>query len=88
MYKAHDNSATSAKPEKTEKSIFGNMVKEPCAYCKRHHGVLTVNQMNAKNCLAKNCYHLVKYEGHNIWAIKAKKKEQREKRKQNMKLWV
>ena len=71
-----------------EISIFGNPVKSPCAYCKRHNGALTVNQMNAKNCLAKGCRHLVKYEYHEIWKIKAAKKEQRKARKQNMGLWV
>ena len=50
-----------------------------CAYCKHHHASMTVRQMKVKECLQKECRHLVKNTEHQYW-------RQRERAKQNKKL--
>lgn len=60
------------------KTIFGGKAKNPAAFCKLHNGYLTVKEMRKKECLKKQCYHLIKNKEHNYWeqrdALKFKKK--------------
>lgn len=60
------------------RSLNNAYARSPCAYCKLHKCSLTVKQVRQKECLSKNCWHLVKYE-HAWWlqreAIKQKKKQ-------------
>ena len=44
------------------KSIFGNYLKNPVAYCALHKGCLSVKEMKNKECLSKECFHLRKNE--------------------------
>ena len=59
-------------------TLNNTYAKKPCAYCKLKKCSLTVKQVRAKECLKKECWHLVKYD-HEWWkqreAIKKKKKE-------------
>lgn len=59
------------------RTLNNTVAKSPCAYCRLHGCSLTVKQIKGKECLKKNCWHLVKYE-HEWWRqrelIKTKKK--------------
>lgn len=58
--------------------MYGAESDNVCAYCKKHRKGMTVKQVKTKECLKKNCWHLVKYEDHSWWkqrdVIKAKRK--------------
>ena len=60
-------------------TLGGAYAKNPCAFCKLKQCSLTTKQIRAKQCLKKQCWHLVKYESHPWWTqrevIKQKKKE-------------
>jgi hypothetical protein len=43
---------------------------------------MTVKQMRAKNCLQKQCRHLVKNENHQYWRQRDLVKQKRKDRKQ------
>ena len=43
---------------------------------------MTVKQMKAKNCLQKQCWHLVKHEEHPYWRQRDNTKQKRKNRKQ------
>lgn len=62
--------------------LFNSESNNCCAYC-RHHGCnMTAKQMKAKNCLGKQCWHLVKNEEHPYWTQRAVMKQKRKDRKQ------
>lgn len=61
------------------KCLFNSESNNCCGYCKYHLANLTVKQMRAKECLQKECRHLVKNTEHQYW-------RQRERAKQNKKL--
>lgn len=62
--------------------LFNTCSDNCCAYCKLHHGHMTVKQMKAKNCLQKQCWHLVKHEDHPYWRQRDNVKQKRKNRKQ------
>lgn len=61
------------------KCLFNSESNNCCGYCKYHLANLTVKQMRAKECLQKECRHLIKNTEHQYW-------RQRERAKQNKKL--
>ena len=58
-------------------TLYNTQARSPCAYCKKKCVSLTWKQVKTKECLKKNCWHLVKYD-HEVWRqrelTKAKKK--------------
>ena len=62
--------------------LFNTQSDNIAAYCKYHHCYMTVKQIKRKNCLRKQCGHLVKNEAHPWWnqreATKKKRKERKE----------
>ena len=58
-------------------TLNNTVARSPCAYCKKKNVSLTWKQVKAKECLQKECWHLVKYD-HEVWRqrelAKAKKK--------------
>lgn len=61
------------------KCLFNSESNNCCGYCNYHACSMTVHQMRTKECLQKQCRHLVKNESHAYW-------RQRERAKQNKKL--
>jgi hypothetical protein len=55
-----------------------------CGFCQHHHSYLTVKQMRCKNCLQKECRHLVKNENHQYWRQREFIKQKRKDRKEAM----
>jgi hypothetical protein len=53
-----------------------------CGFCQYHHSYLTVKQMRCKNCLQKECRHLVKNENHQYWRQRELTKQKRKSRKE------
>lgn len=62
--------------------LFGTCSDNVCAYCKLHKCHMTVKQMRCKNCLQKECWHLVKNEDHQYWRQRELIKQKRKERKQ------
>lgn len=62
--------------------LFNTYSNNCCAYCKKHHCSMTVRQMKKKECLGKQCWHLVKNEKHQIWKQREVTKQKRRDRKQ------
>lgn len=62
-------------------TLHNTQSKNIAAYCRLHECHLTVKQIREHECLAKNCWHLVKDEEHPWWRyrenIKRIKKEKR-----------
>lgn len=67
-----------------EKTLYNNYSDNCCAYCNLHNCSMTVKQMRRKECLQKQCYHLEKNESHDFWRHKARIKELRKERKENL----
>ena len=42
--------------------LFNTCSNNVVGYCRYHHASMTVKQMKCKNCLQKECRHLVKNE--------------------------
>ena len=62
-------------------TLYNTYAKHPCAYCKKKNCSLTVKQVRAKECLKKQCWHLVRYK-HEWWEQReAQKKKKKEKKK-------
>lgn len=55
------------------KTIFGDICKNPVAYCKLHKASISKKQMDIKGCLKRGCYHLSKYN-HPFWEQRSRKK--------------
>lgn len=68
--------------------LFNTSSNNCCAYCKYHNCSVTVKQMRAKNCLGKQCRHLVKNENHQYWKQRAVTKQRRKSRKQSIDNYV
>lgn len=64
-----------------EKTLYNGWSDNCCAYCKLHGCSMTAKQMRKKECLKKQCFHLVKNEEHQIWRQRARIKELRRERK-------
>lgn len=62
--------------------LFGTNSNNVAAYCRLHQCGITVKQMKCKNCLQKQCWHLVKNETHQYWRQRELTKQKRRNRKQ------
>jgi len=62
--------------------LFGTCSNNVAAYCRYHRCGITVKQMRCKNCLQKECRHLVKNEKHQYWRQRELTKQKRKDRKQ------
>ena len=62
--------------------LFNSHSSNIVAYCKYHSAGITVKQMKCKNCLGKQCRHLIKNEKHDYWRQREQKKKYRQNRKQ------
>lgn len=69
------------------KTIYGGEPKNPPAYCKFHHGYVTVSEMKRHECLKKQCGHLVKYD-HPYWAQREETRRLRKERKNHYKALI
>lgn len=63
--------------------LFNTYSDNVAGYCKLHHCSMTVKQMRGKECLAKQCWHLVKNEEHQYWRQRELKKQKRKARKEH-----
>lgn len=61
--------------------LFNTQSDNVVAWCKYHHCGMTVKQMKCKNCLGKQCRHLVKNEDHQFWKQREVVKQKRKDRK-------
>ena len=70
-------------------TLYHTYAKNPCGYCKKKEVSITVPQLRKKECLKKQCWHLVKYNDHPYWtqreAERRKKKENKKKRDEKIK---
>ena len=64
-----------------EMCLFNTQSENVAGYCKHHHCAMTVKQMRCKNCLQKQCHHLVKNEEHQYWRQREAMKQKRKSRK-------
>jgi len=64
------------------KTLNNTYARSPCAYCRLHNCSLTVKQLKSKECLKKQCWHLVKYD-HEWWYQREIVKQKKE-RKENL----
>ena len=64
--------------------LFGTCSNNVAAYCRRHRKNLTVKQMKCKDCLQKECWHLVKNEKHQYWRQRELIKQKKKSKKQMM----
>ena len=62
-------------------TLYNTVARNPCAFCKLKNCSLTVKQVKEKQCLSKQCYHLVKYK-HPWWDQRERDKEKRKANKQ------
>ena len=62
--------------------LYNTHSENVVAYCRYHKCAMTVKQMKCKNCLGKQCYHLVKNEQHVYWKQREATKQKRKNRKQ------
>lgn len=65
-------------------TLYNGWSDNCCAYCELHRCFMTVKQMKCKNCLQKQCWHLVKNQQHPYWHQREVAKEKRRGRKQRM----
>lgn len=68
--------------------LFHTFSDNCCAYCKYHNCSVTVKQMKAKDCLRKQCKHLVKNDNHSYWKQREVMKKKRKDRKQAINEYV
>ena len=61
--------------------LFNTASSNIAGYCKRHHVNMTVKQIKCKNCLDKQCWHLIKNEDHDWWRQREVIKQRRKDRK-------
>ena len=62
--------------------LFNSESNNCCAYCHYHAASMTVKQMKAKECLKKQCRHLVKNTTHAYWRQRDIVKQKRKNRKE------
>jgi len=62
--------------------LFHSESNNVAAFCRYHDCSMTVKQMRCKNCLQKECRHLVKNEEHQYWRQRELTKQKRKNRKQ------
>ena len=65
------------------KGLYGSEIAQckACGYCKRHGCYLTVKMLRQHDCLNKQCYHLIRNEGHKWCQERARTKALRKARK-------
>lgn len=61
-------------------TFYGSKSANTLAYCHKHHKALTPKQLKQKQCLAKQCNALQKYE-HPYWDKRDERKANRKARK-------
>ena len=68
---------------KMVKGLYGSRfdICNSCGYCKLHHKHLTINMIKQRDCLNKQCKHLIKNKKHEWWAKREMIKQQRKDRK-------
>lgn len=71
-----------------QKTLFNGCSANCCAYCNLHHCGITAKQMKIKECLKKQCWHLVKNEMHPYWKQRATMKQKRAHRKSMINQYV
>jgi hypothetical protein len=64
--------------------LFHSYSNNVVAYCHYHACAMTTKQMKCKNCLNKQCRHLVKNEEHQYWRQREIVKQKRKQRKDMM----
>ena len=64
-----------------KRTLFSGYSDNCCAYCKLHSCSLTVKQLKVKECLKKECWHLLKNEDHAYWRQREIMKQKRKDRK-------
>ena len=69
-----------------QKTLYGCISDNCCAYCRLHHCAITVKQMKKKECLKKQCFHLRKNLDHPIWEQRERIKEKKREKKRAMAL--
>lgn len=62
-------------------TLYNTVARSPCAYCKLKCVSLTYHQVKEKECLKKNCRHLVKYD-HEVWKQRERAKAKKKANKQ------
>lgn len=62
-------------------TLYNTVARSPCGYCRLKNCSLTAKQIKSKECLKKNCFHLVKYD-HEFWRQRARAKEKKKANKQ------
>lgn len=67
-------------PDTLYKSIDKNMIKNPVAYCKCHHGYLSKKQMKVHRCLSRGCTGLRKTD-EEFWEERRQRKKAAKQRK-------
>ena len=65
-------------------TMFNSQSDNWCAYCKYHNCAMTYKQVRAKECLQKQCRHMIKRESHSVWTQRALVKEKRKARKEHL----
>lgn len=68
--------------------LFHTCSNNVAAYCRHHSCFITVKQMKCKDCLQKECRHLVKNEEHQYWRQRELTKQKRKNRKQMLNDYV
>ena len=68
--------------------LFNTCSDNVVAYCKYHKCNMTTKQMKCKNCLGKQCWHLVKNEDHQYWRQRESMKQKRKDRKKKINEYV
>ena len=74
--------------ENMKECLFNTQSDNVAAYCRYHNCSMTVKQMKCKNCLQKECFHLVKNEDHQYWRQRENTKQKRKDRKQKISDYV
>ena len=62
------------------KTLYNCYSDNCCAYCKYHNCNVTVRQLKQKECLKKQCRHLLKNEDHEYWKQRERTKQLRKER--------
>lgn len=82
-YNGTENKVKAQKgPTPMKECIFNAQSNNVVGYCRYHCGYMTVKQMRCKNCLSKQCRHLVKNEEHNFWKQRERLKQKKKAKKQ------
>lgn len=60
---------------------IGTPVKSTCAYCHLHKARLSPKQMRNRQCLKKQCKHLVPWKQHPMWKQRERERELKKQHK-------